>query len=107
MDNQERQVNLAVANEILRQIKAQDFWALGAWGYQKPLAIKENGCYGVNFKVNGTKTKRGSSITITLNAMDLYDVKLSRFYNGTLKVDGEVKDVYFDQLIEVIDSLVG
>lgn len=98
-----------VAQTIIDQIKAMDRMALMAWGARGFVGGKVDGDNdGVMFKVNGTKTKRGSKIMVVLNeGKDLYEVKLFHIYKMTVKYDATETDVYAEDLVEIIDSMVG
>ena len=108
-----------VAQTILKQIKALDRWALGAWGARAFLSFSGTsacvpgydigGLGGVRFRVRGTKPgmNRNAGIVIGLNGSDLYDVAAIRWNGGEVKVLGGATDVYFDSLVEVINSFVG
>jgi len=107
-----------VANTILQQIKAMDPMALPSWGAKDfvglpaghaLIGIPGNHLGGVMFMVRGTKPGmgRGGKIIILLNGRDLYDVIAGNASGGAWKVIGEVNDVYFDQLLQAIDGLVG
>ena len=91
-----------VANEILRQIRTIDKWALGAWGARQFIAT--NDPPGVQFLVNGRKFK--GKVIITLNGKDLYDVEF-----GIIKMPNWVSkhkehDIYVEELVKVIDDYV-
>lgn len=99
---------MEVAQIILQQIKALNYWALGSWGARDYVGGKiYDGNEGIKFKVNGTKTKRGSWIMITLNGKDLYDIRLYRIYKMEVIWEKEENDVFCEDLVEIIDSMVG
>jgi hypothetical protein len=99
---------MEVANTILQQIKALDFWALGAWGAKDYIGGKVDGKHeGVKFRVNGSKTKRGSWLMITLNAWDTYDIKVYRIVKADVKYDHEIEGIYAEDLVRIIDGIVG
>ena len=109
----------AVARTILDQIKAFDRWALGAWGARNFLSFSGTsacvpghdigGRGGVRFRVRGTKPgmARCAGIVIGLNGSDLYDVAAIRWNGTEVKVLAGASDVYFDNLVETINSFVG
>lgn len=88
---------------ILDQLIAMDKMAVWAWGSHKFIVIEN----GLQFKVQGPKTKKGAYIEIKVNGRDLYDVKLKRNVKKAIKVDSDVNDIFVDQLIDVIDHMVG
>lgn len=97
--------NIEIANEILKQIRAMDFWFLAAIGYNSPIAIEN----GVRFKVNGAKVGY-AYVEIKLNGLDLYDVRVFRVRRVKFDIKvtelGNAKDIYFDNLIEILSRLV-
>ena len=99
--------DLTVANTIISQIKAIDPSALGAWGVAfHPTNKIVGGDNFVRFKTSGLVKWKGF-VTITLNAMDLYDIEFARIRGAKKIIDKEVNDVYCDQLVEIIDAQVG
>jgi hypothetical protein len=73
-----------------------------SWGAHNYTAIEGNdeGEGGLLFNVNGFKFR--GQVKVMLNFMDTFDVYLIK--NG--KVVDNIKDVYLDQLISVIDNRV-
>jgi len=100
---------MVVAKTILSQIKAVDGWALASWGAREYVGGKVyNNQEGIKFKVNGTKTKRGSFAIITLDeGQDLYNIYTMRLYKGELKIDNTLEGVFVDQLVETLDNFIG
>ncbi len=117
-----------LAQTIINQIKATDFWALGSWGSSNYLALPENdkNYGGLRFEVRNCRTFKGKAfVRVELDFNDTYTVKLYKIKNLTAKlkrelwakpefdpkdmevVIGEHKDVYNDQLVQIIDSLTG
>lgn len=98
--------NLEIANEIRNQIRQIDIWALAAWGatdVSKHYWAVEN---GLAFKISTPKYQRGAWVEIVLNAMDTYDIEVLRIIGTERKVLGNLNDIYAEQLVEVIDSLI-
>lgn len=92
---------MQIANTILRQIGPMVRGCLDMKG--SSCFATDSGLIAVNVIVG--PRKRGN-IEITLNAADLYDIKITR----TTKRDGETileewEDVYCDQLSSILDSL--
>ena len=97
-----------VAKTIMSQIKATDYWALGAWGANNYIATEYKGMNCLKFKVSGTKAKRGSWVIVSLNeGTDTYEVTIYRLLKGNFKIDNEAEGVYCDSLVQVIDGMVG
>ena len=95
--------SMIVQETILKQIRSIDKWALGAWGARELKGSNET----LYFRVNGTKLKAGW-IEITLDrGTDTYTVKGLYQYNMEIKTRKEFTDVYCENLVQVIDSIVG
>ena len=94
-----------VAQEILSQILAIDRYALMAWGAKDFVA----GAKDLTFVVRGTKAGPGSKIVITLEPDDTYKVTLWAIRGTPIKVKviREERDVYVENLVSVIDEMVG
>jgi hypothetical protein len=59
---------------------------------------------GLSFKL---KSRKANYVKITLNAMDLYDVQFQKLFGMKSKVVAEYDDLYFDQLIPIIEKETG
>ena len=94
---------MRVANEILRQIKAVDRWALGAWGAKDFIGDKN----ALIFRVRGPKMMTGGKIKITLNGKDYYDVEAFQIRAGKVKLLKKLDDIDIENLVKAIDGLVG
>ncbi len=82
-----------MANYILEILKS-NLMIVFSWGFHAPRALEN----GLSFRVNGFKYT--GEVRIVYNeGKDLFDIHLP----ATGKV---IPDVYFDQLIEVIDNEV-
>ncbi len=92
--------NKAIATTILQQIKAADRWALGSWGSREMVALDR----GVQFRVSGSKLR--GKIRIVLNGMDTYDLTSYRLRNHDAVVVQEFTDIYCDQLVAILDSMI-
>ena len=92
--------DLAIANEIRRQLGPQTFALLGAYqlaGGKNYLQFKIRGCNQINF------------VKITLDPSDTYTVEfwyIGRMAANVRKV-AEVEGVYCDQLHDVIENKTG
>lgn len=95
---------MEIAQTIVSQIKALDFWAMGAWGCQNLVALPESKEFagGLRFKVNGMKFK--GYVAIELRWVDDYTIS---FLNRKGEVAKKVEGVYCDQLVEIIDWIEG
>jgi hypothetical protein len=91
-----------VANIILNQIKTMDKWAFGDWGSKDFVAMKD----GLKFKTSGMVKWKGYVYVQYNEGSDLYNVIFGKIIKHEWKVQKQVDDVYFDQLVDVIDSKV-
>ena len=84
-----------MAEYILSILRSQ-LMVMWSWGFNSPTRLSDN--QGLAFKVQGFKYKGWVEV--------VYDEGLDTF-SVILKKTGEVvEDVYFDELVNVIDSLV-
>jgi len=98
--------HMIYAQEIKNQIVAQSPMALMSYGAQKFLAHGETETRraALEFRVNGYKHKGIVRISLCWN--DTYTVETIKIRKGEIKICGSFDDVYFDQLIEVLDTLI-
>jgi hypothetical protein len=59
---------------------------------------------GLSFKL---KSRKANYVKITLNLMDLYDVQFQKLFGMKSKVVAEYDNLYFDQLIPIIEKETG
>ena len=71
-----------------------------SWGFHRPTALPDDG--GLAFKVDGFM-HRGWVFVKYNEGKDLFDIELR---DKSLNVVRSIEDVYFDQLIAVIDNAV-
>jgi hypothetical protein len=88
--------DLTIAKTIIEQLNAFGKVKVFSWGARG----WTGGDNFLLFRVSGRKFQ--GIVKITLNGLDLYDIQ---FIRGT-SVKKEIKDVYFDQLTELIDEHV-
>lgn len=89
---------MEMAKYIYSILKSQ-LMIVWSWGFHQPVALPNN--EGLQFKVQGFKFK--GIVQIVYNeGRDLFDV---RFIKAS-KVVATVNDVFFDQLIDVVDNFV-
>lgn len=98
-----------IANEIIKQLKAFDFWALARWGAKDYRSMSDNGDRrgGLQFKCSGSKVVRGGYASIELMPSDTYTVKVVKIIGEKMTVLGECQGVYFDGLVEVLEEMIG
>ena len=92
-----------VAKTIVDQIKAIDVSALMAYGAKDFAMLSQNKDRrgGLEFKVNGLRHK--GWVRISLTWADLYKVET---VNWRRNLKDSIDEVYFDQLVEVLDAFV-
>lgn len=97
---------VAYAQEIKNQIVAQSPMALMSYGAQKFVAHgdNDNRRAALEFRVNGYKHK--GLVRISLGWNDLYTIETIKIRKGEVKICGSYDEVYFDQMIEVLDHLI-
>ena len=97
-----------IAETIRDQIKALDFWALGAWGAKDFVKTRSADATteGLRFKTSGMVKWKGY-VSIELNGQDLYDVKFQRIRKLKVVTDKELHNIFADQLVEIINAQVG
>ena len=88
---------MEMANYILSILKTQ-LMVMWSWGLNSPMALTN----GLQFKVQGFKFKGYVSVTYN-EGTDLFDISLLNYQMATQK---EIKDIYFDQLVMIIDNEV-
>lgn len=102
-----------IAQTIVNQIKALTpvsvFWSWGAskWeavGENKIEGIGENYLGALKFYVRGMNHKGHVIVSLALN--DTYTVTIGSVVKGTMRVKKQIKEVYVEELPEVIDNLV-
>lgn len=92
--------NLNTAQTILSQLGGNRFAAMT--GAKNFVAIDD----GLTFKI-GRNAKSVSHVTITLNGLDLYDVKFIRCRGTKITTVAEFDNVYADTLRIVFESATG
>ena len=89
--------NMAMAKYIISIFRTQPM-VVCSWGYSSPIAIKD----GLRFRVNGFRHKGWCEV--------VYNEGMDTFTFRTIGRDGkairEFEDVYFDNLVSVIDMTV-
>lgn len=88
-----------MAEYILSILRTQ-LMVVFSWGFHRPTALPDDG--GLAFKVDGFK-HRGWVFVKYNEGKDLFDIELR---DKSLNVVRSIEDVYFDQLIAVVDNAV-
>lgn len=91
------------AQIILSQIKTLDPRALFAWGAKDLVAFPD----GLQFKSSGMVSKHKGHVKITLNGSDLYDIQAFTIRAGVVRIKTTVNDVYAEDLISILDDIIG
>ena len=94
--------NATVANNILLQ--------LGGMGRLKAMVGATNFVYDDNsLKFKFKSCRKANVIQITLNSMDLYDIKFFKYNSRSLecKEVKEMKDIYNDMMKSLIEEFTG
>ena len=93
---------MSVAKTVHSQIKTLSPWALPAWGAKELVALEN----GLQFKSSGMVKNKGI-IQVKLNGSDLYNVTFGKVRKFKYKEIKKVTDVFVEELIDVIDEMVG
>ena len=94
---------MSIAQVILSQIKAIDGWAMSAWGAKDLVNIGN----GLQFKTSGMTPWKGQVAVTYDEGADLYNIKFYRIRKANVIVDKEIKGVYAEDLVSMIDDFVG
>ena len=94
--------NFGIAGVVYSQIKTMSPWAMAAWGAKELVVLKD----GIQFKSSGMVKNKGI-IQIKLNSSDLYNVTFGKVRKFKYKEIKKVTDVFVEDLIGVIDEMVG
>lgn len=91
------------AQIIVSQIRAIDPMALMAWG-ARDLVNMGN---GVKFKTSGMTPWKGWVYIRYNQGRDLYEIDFFRLRKAEVRYDQQIEDVYAEDLVRIIDSVVG
>ena len=94
--------NFGIAGVVYSQIKTMSPWAMAAWGAKELVVLKD----GIQFKSSGMVKNKGI-IQVKLNGSDLYNVTFGKVRKFKYKEIKKVTDVFAEDLIDVIDEMVG
>ena len=90
---------MEIAQYIYSILKSQ-INIMWIWGFNNPRSLPNN--EGIIFKVQGFKHKGYVAVVYNVGK-DLFDVIL---YNNQMTIKEKIEDVYFDELVNVIDCAV-
>ena len=91
--------SMSIAEVILQQIGGMNRVVAMTGAY--------NFVAGSNYLAFKIKNRRANYIKITLNGKDLYDIEIGRIFGSKYNVVKTYKDVYFDQLIPLLEEGTG
>lgn len=86
--------------EYILSILRLELMAVFSWGFHSPMALPND--EGLAFKVDGFK-HRGWVFVKYNEGKDLFDIELR---GNDMTIISVIEDVYFDQLVNVIDHAV-
>lgn len=94
---------MRTAQIILSQIKYIDPRAMFAWGAKDMMDMSD----GLKFKTSGLTRWKGFVYIKYNEGTDLYDIEFYRMRNLEPVTDAVHTDVYAEDLVSVIDRIVG
>lgn len=94
---------MSIAHTILSQIKTIDPRATWAWGAKELVNMGD----GLKFKTSGMVKWKGYVYIKYNEGTDLYDIEFFRIRNCEIKCDRGMTDIYAEDLVRVIDEVVG
>jgi hypothetical protein len=94
---------MTIAQTILSQIKTIDPMATFAWGAKDLVNMGD----GLKFKTTGMVKWKGYVYVKYNQGTDLYDIDFFRIRNFEVKKDKQMRDVFAEDLVNIIDSVVG
>ena len=94
---------MEIAKTILSQIKALDPRATWAWGAKDFVAMGD----GLKFKSSGMVRWKGHVYIKYDAGQDLYDIDFFTVRNAEIKYKERLKGVFSEDLVRLIDGVVG
>ena len=94
---------MTIAQTILSQIKTLDPRATWAWGAKDLMNMGD----GLKFKTSGMVKWKGQVYIKYNEVTDLYDISFFRIRGANVKFDKVTSDIFAEDLVSVIDSVVG
>lgn len=86
--------------DYILSILRMELMVVFSWGFHRPTALSDDG--GLAFKVDGFK-HQGWVVVRYNQGKDLFDIELRENDMNIVRI---IEDVYFDQLVNVIDHAV-
>lgn len=94
---------MSIATVIRDQIRMLDRWAMGAWGARDLLNMGD----GLKFKTSGAVRWKGYVYIKYDAGQDLYNIDFFRVRNAEVKYDQRLEGVFAEDLVRLIDGVVG
>ena len=94
---------MSIATVIRDQIRMLDRWALGAWGAKDLLNMGD----GLKFKTSGMVRWKGYVYIKYDAGQDLYNIDFFRVRNADIKYDRRLEGVYAEDMVSLINEVVG
>lgn len=94
---------MTIAQTILSQIKTIDPRATWAWGAKELVNMGD----GLKFKTSGMVKWKGYVYIKYNEGTDLYDIEFFRIRNCEIKCDKGITDIFAEDLVRIIDEVVG
>jgi hypothetical protein len=94
---------MTIAQTILSQIKTIDPRATWAWGAKELVNMGD----GLKFKTSGMVKWKGYVYIKYNEGTDLYDIEFFRIRGVNIKTDKGMTDIFAEDLVNVIDEVVG
>ena len=94
---------MTIARTILSQIKTIDPMAMFAWGAKEMVDMGD----GLKFKTSGMVKWKGYVYIKYNQGTDLYDIDFFRIRNAEIKMVKQVTGVFVEDLVNIIDEVVG
>jgi hypothetical protein len=91
------------ATIIRDQIRSLDRWAFGAWGAKDFLNMGD----GLKFKTSGMVRWKGYVYIKYDEGRDLYNIDFFRVRNADVKYDRRLEGVFVEDMVELINGVVG
>lgn len=92
-----------IAQTILSQIKTLDRLALMAWGTKEMMNTGD----GLKFKTSGLVRWKGYVHIRYDSGQDLYNIDFFKIRNRSLKYTKRVDGVFAEDMVRIIDEVVG
>jgi hypothetical protein len=94
---------MSIAKTILSQIKTIDPRATWAWGAKNLVDMGD----GLKFQSSGMVKWKGQVYIRYNEGTDLYDIEFFRIRNTEIKPHKGLTDIYAEDLVNVIDEVIG